>query len=64
LDQWNHVDVLDAKEIMDRIRLHMIKFNKLGGLKQNSKITSTSMHKVRNTMKQMNSRKGTLKFIV
>jgi hypothetical protein len=35
LNQWNHVNALDVKEIMHQTRLHMIKFDKLGGLKQN-----------------------------
>jgi len=34
LDQWNHLDVLDAG-VMHQTWLDMIKFDKLGGLKQN-----------------------------
>lgn len=51
LDQRNHADVLDVEEIMCQIRLHVIKFDRLGGLIQNSQITLTSMHKERNKKK-------------
>jgi hypothetical protein len=35
LNQWNHVHALDVEEIMHQIKLHVIKFDRLGGLKQN-----------------------------
>jgi hypothetical protein len=35
LDQWDHADALDVKEIMHQTRLHVIKFDRPGGLKQN-----------------------------
>ncbi len=58
LDQWNHADALDAEEIMHHIKLHMIKFNKTKGLKQNWQKTSISMHKARNKKKHINNKKG------
>jgi hypothetical protein len=35
LDKWNHVDALDAKEIMHQTWLDVIKFNRPRGFKQN-----------------------------
>jgi hypothetical protein len=35
LDQWNHLNVLDVGKIMHQTWLDMIKFDRLGGLKQN-----------------------------
>jgi hypothetical protein len=50
LDQWNHLDVLDVEEVMHQTWLDMIKFDRLGRLKQNRNKTSISMqvHKTRN----------------
>jgi hypothetical protein len=35
LDQWNHFDVLDVEKVMHQTWLDMIKFDRLGRLKQN-----------------------------
>jgi hypothetical protein len=53
LDQWNHVDVLDVKEIMYQTKLHVIKFDRPRGLKKKSRIISISisMHKAMNKNK-------------
>ncbi len=57
LDQWNHANALDVKEIMHQSRLHVSKFDEPRGLKKNSQIISTSMHKAMNTKKQINRNK-------
>jgi hypothetical protein len=35
LGQWNHLDVLDAEEVMHQTWFNMIKFDRHVGLKQN-----------------------------